>query len=330
MVYGKLQIMIENLQTEVKVMPSERKIGYGSKILLLGSCFSDEIGRRMKYSGFHAQVNPFGTIYNPASIANSLGVLSSGRRFTEADVISGRGLYCSFFHHGSFSSDTPESFLSSANAALSEVRPFFRSCTDVVITLGTSRVYRYRKTGMIVSNCHKLPACEFDEIVMDAGQCEDYLRKCVGYIRQEGVSGGGRNVRVIFTVSPIRHIRDGLHENQLSKATLLLAVDKVCSTLENCEYFPSYEIFMDELRDYRWYAEDMCHPSPQAADYIWKRFSEYCFTDSTRSIMAECVRLRKSMDHRPLFPESDSWRKFVSDLENKKREFRAKYPDVIL
>lgn len=287
------------LQTPAGIRPGKIRISADDRIMVLGSCFADNIGRKMKESGMDVCVNPFGTLYNPASVAQAVERLSSGKEFETSEcrmMGSGAGLVCSFSHHTSFARKTVQEFLDNANAVLKEAAEFYGSCTRVIITLGTSWCYRHMGDGRIVSNCLKRDAREFERLRLGAEESEGHLRKIIGTAPDKG---GFREKQFIFTVSPIRHLRDGAHENQLSKASLLLAIDRICSEYGQCDYFPAYEIVLDELRDYRFYAEDMVHPSQQAVDYIWECFCETAIADSDREKIREMEKLHRQSLHRP-------------------------------
>lgn len=261
------------LQTPVEIPESSIKIGFSDAIILLGSCFSDNIGSIMKDMGFDVMTNPFGTLYNPVSVCNSIRRLDSAVPFSEDECVqmgAGSQLFCSFSHHTAAARSSKEEFLSEVNAALSDANAFFRRASTIIITLGTAWTFRFNATGEIVSNCLKRDAKEFTRECLPLRTCEVLLNSLVERYPSK---------RFIFTVSPIRHLKDGAHGNQLSKSTLLLAVDSVVQKhADRCCYFPAYEIMMDELRSYRFYAEDMVHPSAQAVNYIWERFCEFALT----------------------------------------------------
>jgi len=281
------------LQTPVPSGRSRVDISYSEKALIIGSCFSDSIGASMVNAGFPVMVNPFGTLYNPVSIANSLSRLSSGVPFSEGQVVqmgAGSPLYCSFSHHTSFARETPEEFLSNANKALGEASAFFRECTRVVVTLGTA--WCYKREGEVVSNCLKRDAGEFSRERLSLPSAMAVLSRMVERYPDK---------KFIFTVSPIRHLRDGAHENNLSKSILLLAVDSICKAFpERTDYFPSYEIVLDELRDYRFYAEDMLHPSAQTVSYIWERFTQFALREGEEETLIQKEKEYKRSRHRPL------------------------------
>jgi hypothetical protein len=274
------------LQTPVTLDAAPVSISYQDRIVVLGSCFADEIGARLAAAGFRVLCNPFGTLYNPVSIGNAIARLQSGVPFGPEDVVemgAGARRYGSFWHHTSFARETPEAFLENANAALAEAAAFWKDCNRVIVTLGTAWAFRVNATGETVANCLKRPAAEFTRYRLTVAQTAAILR---------GLVARHVDKQFIFTVSPIRHLADGAHGNQLSKSTLLLAT-------EGLPYFPAYEIMMDELRDYRWWAEDMVHPSKQAASYLCDRFIEWalppCEWDHYEARMKEW----RQAQHRP-------------------------------
>jgi hypothetical protein len=263
--------------------------------MMLGSCFTDNIGKRLHNFGFDVCVNPFGTLYNPASIYESVIRLIQGTPFTENDstkIGAGSDRICSFHHHTSFSRKTSEEFLINANKALEDASAFFKQCNKVIITLGTSWCYRHLATDRIVSNCLKHPASEFTREFLQASQTETLLSTIIDTCKGK---------EFIFTVSPIRHFKDGAHGNQLSKAALLLGSEATIQAhQDNADYFPAYEIFMDELRDYRFYAEDMCHPSAQAVEYIRERFLNWALPAEEHSTLEVNIKKFKQSCHRSL------------------------------
>ena len=274
------------LQTPVTLDPSPVSIGYGDKIAVLGSCFADEIGERLANAGFQVLCNPFGTLYNPVSIGNALARLGSGAPFTEEDIVemgAGDGRLCSFWHHTSFARDTVDAFLEDANDALKEASARWKECNRVVVTLGTAWAFRFNETGETVANCLKRPAAEFTRYRLTVSQVETILR---GLVRRNP------DKQFVFTVSPIRHLADGAHGNQLSKSTLLLATDGL-------PYFPAYEIMMDELRDYRWWAEDMVHPTKQAAAHLCDRFIEWVLPVREWDLYESKMKEYRHAQHRP-------------------------------
>ena len=281
------------LQTPVADMPCKVGISYKDKIMMLGSCFSDNIGSRLKNYGFDVCVNPFGTLYNPASILSSVRRMLAGTAFCEEDCVeigAGDSRTCSFSHHTSFARASQAEFIENANARLAEASEFFRECNKVIITLGTSWCYRHIDKDRIVSNCLKRNPKEFVREFLPASETAAMIREIMELCPDK---------QFIFTVSPIRHFKDGAHGNQLSKASLLLGIDEalVATPVDlsmnpryTADYFPAYEIVMDELRDYRFYAEDMCHPTQQAADYICERFLGWALPTQEHDTLKENIR----------------------------------------
>lgn len=255
------------LQTPVETGRSKVGVSLNGKIVILGSCFADNMGQKMVDLGFDVCLNPFGTLYNPVSVCNSVARLTSGIPFSKDECVqmgAGAGLVCSFSHHTSFARRTEDEFLQVANASLKEASLRWKAASKVIITLGTAWIYEYLRSGETVSNCLKIDAKEFSRRRLSVRETATLLMNMIARHPEK---------EFMFTVSPIRHFKDGAHGNQISKSTLLLALDEVLAKFpERCEYFPAYEIVLDELRDYRFYAADMIHPSDQAVDYLWSRF----------------------------------------------------------
>ena len=308
--------------TEINIKPLEQTVVYADALLFLGSCFADEVGVICKGLGFNALVNPFGVLYNPASIAQSVERLDSGKLFTRDDVIAvGERQYCTFNHNTAFWNTSEDMLLQTINQRLGEAHEHFMKSKWLVVSLGTSWVFKHRMSGQIVSNCHKLPAHQFDREFLTVERSSQYLS---GIVEQHPEK------QFIFTVSPLRHLKDGMHGSQLSKAALLLAVNEICRQFANAHYFPAYEIMMDELRDYRFYKEDMVHPTEQAVRYIWERFAEFAINASEKPAMNAAAELRQMLEHKPLFPETEAFKRFELQKERKTAELKKNYPDVRL
>lgn len=298
------------LQTPVADEPCKVGISYEDKIMMLGSCFTDNIGRQLVDYGFDVCVNPFGTLYNPVSILRSVERLISGTPFTAEDCVqigAGDTRWCSFSHHTSFARASREEFLEHANMALKAAHEHFLSCSKVIITLGTSWCFRHKESDAIVSNCLKHPASEFFRERLSAAEVTEALRRIVELCCES--SAGVCPKQFIFTVSPIRHFKDGAHGNQISKSALFLGIDDLLAGLPAdlsmnpfyfADYFPAYEIVMDELRDYRFYAEDMCHPTQQTVDYIRERFLGWALHANESPRLQEKIREYRRSCHIPL------------------------------
>ena len=292
------------LMTRIDIPESEWKMAAGAKVLLVGSCFADEIGEKMVRGGFEAMVNPFGTLYNPASIAASLLRSISEKEVGKEDVFcDGDGVWHSWMHHSKFSSTDVATLVEHINSTTHRVADFLREADVLVVTFGTAIIYRLKETGMLVANCHKQLDSLFVREQLNAYDIVDQWQMLLQLL--ESVNP---KLKVIFTVSPIRHKRDGYHVNQISKGILLQSIDPLCSKEhlplygENhagC-YFPSYEIMMDELRDYRFYADDMVHPSAQAVEYIWQRFEDTYFDNKTKDVVAKATKEWRQSQHRKI------------------------------
>ena len=299
------------LTTKVNIQASEKKIGYQDSILLLGSCFADNIGDKFSEHYFQATVNPYGTLYNPASIATSLLPISSNL----LPVCYHNGLWHSMMHHGSFSHTNKEEVLRRCQESREVMSNALKEASTIIITFGTAWVYEWN--GEVVANCHKLPANQFNRTRLTVDEIVEQWQSIIEQMPDK---------HWIFTVSPIRHIKDGLHENQISKAILLQAVD--CLTANNAmvSYFPSYEIMLDELRDYRFYAEDMVHPSQVAVDYIWQRFVDTYMTADTQNEMRSLHQLWRDRHHRFLHPETEEAKDFAQRTEIRLQNLKKRYP----
>ncbi|CDD16000.1 gSCFA family protein [Alistipes sp. CAG:435] len=283
------------LQTPVETGRSKVGVSLNDKIVILGSCFADNMGQKMVDLGFDVCLNPFGTLYNPVSVCNSVARLTSGIPFSKDECVqmgAGAGLVCSFSHHTSFARRTEDEFLQVANASLKEASLRWKAASKVIITLGTAWIYEYLRSGETVSNCLKIDAKEFSRRRLSVRETATLLMNMIARHPEK---------EFMFTVSPIRHFKDGAHGNQISKSTLLLALDEVLAKFpERCEYFPAYEIVLDELRDYRFYAADMIHPSDQAVDYLWSRFVRFAMPESELPALDARRRELLRAQHRPI------------------------------
>ena len=290
------------LQTPVTDERCRTGISYSDKIMMLGSCFSENIGVQLKNFGFDVCVNPFGVLYNPVSILNSVERMLLNKQFSLEDCVqigAGDTRFCSFSHHTSFAREDAEAFIAEANAALEKAAEDFRKCNKVIITLGTSWCFRHLERDFIVSNCLKRPAAEFRRERLRVQETSAALQRIIDLCADRAAEDPGFvSKEFIFTVSPIRHFKDGAHGNQISKSTLLLGIEEVVANAENsADYFPAYEIVMDELRDYRFYAEDMCHPSSQAVDYIRERFLTWALPTEEHQKLEENIRRFRQSQH---------------------------------
>jgi hypothetical protein len=289
----------------------------------MGSCFAEHIGKKLERMKFRAVVNPYGVLYNPLSIAEGLTRLAEKRLFTEDELHEfPDGGWNTWLHHSQYSHPEKCTALAAINRSMEEASRGLAEAEVLIITLGTAWVYRLADTGEVVGNCHKVPERSFKRERLQVSEIVEALSTALGLINTINPK-----VRVLFTVSPVRHIKDGLHGNQLSKSTLLLAVDELCRKFpERCHYFPAYEIVMDELRDYRFYAEDMAHPSLQAVDYVWEQFVEHCVDAGAQQFMQQWEKVVRALEHRPFHAESEQYQQFVRQNLSKIKELKERYP----
>ena len=310
-----------NFKTQVELPEKETEIRHSEQIVLFGSCFAENIGNLLLENKFRCDVNPFGILYNPMSIASALRQLMEREAYEAKDLFEAHGRWHSWMHHSDFSSSSQEEALAKANSRFVKAKKIFAKADWLMVTFGTSYVYIHKETKEVVGNCHKMPERMFTRSMLDVKtiveECQGILEKC----REVNP-----NLKVLFTVSPIRHAKDGMHGNQLSKATLLLAIDELCRTCPGCFYFPSFEIVMDELRDYRFYADDMLHPSRMAVEYIWECFSRCYFKEETQAVMKEWTEIRRGLEHKPFDPASEAYRHFLSQIVLKIARIKEKLP----
>lgn len=294
-------------RTEVKITSLGRKISYRDSLFLMGSCFVENIGRRLENLKFNVQTNPFGVLFNPESIRLALLRMLEGRAFELSELFESEGVWNTFSLHSEFASLSSGEFLQRANDALHEGGFALRSAHRLFVTWGTAWIYRH-VDGSVVANCHKHPASLFTRERMSVEAIVESYSSLFKRLWEENEA-----LDIVLTVSPIRHWKDGANGNQLSKSVLLLAADELVRRYpDKVAYFPSYEIMMDDLRDYRFYASDMLHPSEQAVQYIWERFSESYFTEDTQALMADVERVVQAGCHRPFNPDSVPHQRFVA------------------
>ena len=308
--------------TPVSLPAGLPRIGHEDRLMSLGSCFAEAMGERLKGSKFCCDVNPFGILYNPLSIAEALREMMAGRVYGRADLFQHNGCWHSPMHHSDFSAATPEEALQLINTRLRAASGALDKLGFLLLTFGSAVVYETKGTGRVVGNCHKLPERNFGRRRLSV---EEIAAEYAALLAE--LFARNARLKVYLTVSPIRYLRDGLHESQLSKATLLLAVEEICKAFPGrAFYFPAYEIVTDELRDYRFYADDMVHPSAQAVDYVWQRFCEACISPDARGIMASCEDIHKMLSHKPFRPESDEYKRFLEQIVLKIDRLCEKYP----
>lgn len=311
-----------NFTTKISIQKCNHSITYDSKIMLLGSCFAESMGKKFDYFKFQNTTNPFGIIFNPVSLAKLVERSAQKEYFTEDDIFFHNDLWQCYEVHSELSHPDKAIFLSNLNSIVELTHRQIGSLTHCIITLGTSWVYRNIETNEIVANCHKVPQKQFSKELLSPEIIAQSIESILFTI-----SVVNPNCTFIFTVSPVRHIKDGFVENTLSKSHLITALHKTITHHPlSITYFPSYEIMMDELRDYRFYTEDLLHPSQTAIEYIWEQFSEACFNLETSSIVNEIEHIQKRMAHKSFNPQSESHKLFKQKLASDCQSLQAKFP----
>lgn len=312
---------MDTFRTLVKIGPSRDKIRYTDGLLLLGSCFTGYIGSRLLELHFNAMVNPSGVLFNPSSIARTIRRIHAGELYHENELGFCRDLWFSFDHHTSFSHPDKATCLEMINREAGKAHLQLGQSRFLFVTFGTAWVFRLLETGKIVTNCHKRPASHFERILLSPEEIMLEYKELISELRQ-----AHPDLQVIFTVSPVRHLGDGMQENQLSKSILILAANELASSMESCHYFPAYEIMMDDLRDYRFYEPDMVHPNQLAIGYIWKVFTGIFMDKETVTAAEEVDKLRKAFIHKPLHPEGKEYRLFCESQLKKLAGLKELYP----
>lgn len=312
-------------RTIVDIPGSKVKIDYKTPVLFMGSCFTENIGNKLVNLKFNASVNPFGVLYNPLSIKSSLEILMDKRLFTETDLFHYDDLWHSFYHHSKFSDTDVSECLQNINNQISLSSDLLSNAKFLFITLGTAWVFEKTDTGQIVSNCHKLPSKFFNRFLLGKDEIITVYTELITRIHDLYP-----NLQIVFTVSPIRHWKDGAVNNQISKSTLLLSIAELNNKFDFVSYFPAYEIVMDELRDYRFYAQDMLHINTVTTDYIWNRFADTYFESATKEIISDIDKIIKAKNHKPFKRNTKTYTQFLEANISKIRNLQNKYSYLIL
>lgn len=307
-------------RTKIPIPQSNFSIDYNSKIVSLGSCFAENIAEKLDYFKFRNTCNPFGILFNPVSIEKMIHKVVNQELFSEKDILFHNERWHCFDAHSHVSNPNKEDLIANLNATIIFAKLQLQEATHIIISYGTSWVYRNIETNNIVANCHKLPQVAFKKEILSIETIQKSIQNTIQLIQKINP-----DINFIFTVSPVRHLKDGFVENQLSKAHLISGLHSSNFQLPSSIYFPSYEIMMDELRDYRFYAEDMIHPSQLAIDYIWQQFSETTIALETRSIMKEVETVQRGLAHRPFHPNSESHQQFLAKLQGKSAILVSQY-----
>jgi len=313
------------LRTTFKIEPSESGITYNDPVMFIGSCFAASIGRQFELGHMPVMINPAGTVYNPVSVCNTLDSITSRKNYSADDIYNHEGTWISFDHYTDFSSGDPDEILKKINQKSAEALRFISSAKFLFVTFGTARVYRWLQSGRIVSNCHKIPASGF---VHELLTVEDITVLWSNQL--DKLKSLFPDLLVVFTISPVRHLKDGVHGNQVSKSVLFLAVEKLLEHPSMPEYFPAYELVMDDLRDYRFYDDDMLHVSGLTVDYIWEAFCGCYFNKATVGLWKEVARISKAVSHSIQTDNKDQIRKFAESIISRIDLFTEKNPFVNL
>jgi lysophospholipase L1-like esterase len=312
------------LQTKIALQPQHHnQLNYNSSVLLLGSCFVEHIGNKLDYFKFQHLQNPFGIVFQPLAIEKLITKAINEQMFTEEDIFFYNEQWHCFDAHSKLSCASKDELLYTLNNAVKSTNKQINESTHIIITLGTAWVYRHIETDALVANCHKVPQKKFLKELLSVDEISESLQSIVELIRSVNNS-----TSIVFTVSPVRHLKDGFIENTQSKANLIAAIHQVVELRNNLHYFPSYEIMMDELRDYRFYAEDMIHPNQTAINYIWKKFQEVWISDNANKIMGEVDDIQKGLQHKPFNPNSEAHLQFLQNLELKIKEIQSAHPKI--
>jgi len=312
-----------NLYTEIDLKQDKAPLEHDSKLFLIGSCFSDNISRKLARGGIQHLSNPFGVVFNPYSILDQLKKLMNNEKVAEREIRFHDGVFKSLKHHSQFNSTDKQSLIEAIEKSSAGAYQMLEQANLVIITLGSSWVYEHQELG-IVANCHKIPQVEFKKRMLSLDELERILGQLLELLTKFNSS-----TRVVFTLSPVRHLKDGYKENARSKAVLLEAIHRRIDK-EKVQYFPAFEVVMDQLRDYRFYEDDMLHPNSLAIDLIWEKFSKVYFSNDCRSLISEVNDFFSKKAHRTMFPESESARIFDEKLKEEEAALRSKIPYLTL
>ncbi|SFH95066.1 GSCFA domain-containing protein [Halpernia frigidisoli] len=307
-------------RTEVDLPISSNKINLNSNIFSIGSCFSAEISAKLLEGQLQSFNNPFGTLFNPYSINKALKKIHDAEFYTEEDLIKFNGEYISLDHNSTYNSRFSHQTLDSINHQIQLSNEFLKSADFVIITLGTSFIYEFLPKKKLVANCHKIPAKYFEKRYLTHLEICDSISETISLLKDIC----SENVQILFSISPVRHTKDGITENQLSKAKLFTALHEVISTFEYVNYLPVYEMMIDDLRDYRFYKDDLIHPNSQAIQYIWEKFVEAYFTEECKSFFGENLKIRKALEHKTDDTKNPKYLEFQEKLKLKIASQQAK------
>ncbi|MBQ5891280.1 MAG: GSCFA domain-containing protein [Bacteroidales bacterium] len=313
-----------NFTTQIPISKHKNNISHKDKIMLLGSCFTENIGNKLSINGFETLINPFGILYNPFSICSSLNRIIYLKFLDSEDLVKVNEFWFSYEHHGVFRDEKCDNLLQTINLGITKANLFLKQTNWLIITLGTAWVFFLKENNKILGNCHKLNPQLIDKKLLSVDEIVENTSLTINNIREINP-----NIKIILTVSPIRHWKQGYRENIISKSTLHLATNQLCETINDCFYFPAYEIVMDELRDYRFYQADMLHPSEIAVDYIWEKFSTHLFSDSTANLCKDYYKLHSMKQHKAFNPESQGYKNHLIKIAKLEKELYEKRNKLI-
>jgi hypothetical protein len=313
------------LRTTFDISPSSYKITYNDPAMFIGSCFATSIGKMFESGHLPVMINPAGTVYNPVSVLNTIKTIADGREYTISDLYNNNGLWISFNHYTDFSSPHAEDVLKKINDKITESHNFLSVSSFLFVTFGTARIYRWKGNGNIVSNCHKIPADKFTDEILSV---EEIKELWICYLDELHTKYPA--LKVIFTISPVRHWKDGAHGNQVSKSVLFLAVEELMKHPAVISYFPAYELVMDDLRDYRFYDDDMLHLSSSAINYIWEEFSKSWFDEKTIALWREINKISMAVSHRIQSGSKEELRQFAEKMLTRIQSVNAKNKSINL
>ncbi len=313
-----------SFRTPIHIPESPFHIGYQNAIFCIGSCFAEEMGSRLQSFKFNTLINPFGSLYNVNSIENALLRIYESQPYTEKELFEFQGIVHSWDHHSDFSHSSKNRVLETINSQIEQSHSFLRQVDRVFLTLGTSFYYQLNSVELPVANCHKVPQKYFSKKLLSVTESLEALENCVQMLKDISP----KKVEIVLTVSPVKHLRDGMIANKRSKAIALEAIHQMVASEENVHYFPSFEILEDDLRDYRFYNTAMTHPNKQATQYIWQCFQECYWDGETSEIVKELDKIQKQLNHKVRFVNSKAHHEAQEKLEKKIENFQLKYPYI--
>jgi hypothetical protein len=310
-------------RTEAAIAQSPFEIAYDDKIFCIGSCFAERMEQQLQKHKFYTLLNPFGILFQPLAIANCIESVIEKKYFEQNDLILYEELFHSLHHHSDFSNTDAQQAIEKINRETDTAHSFLKETNVALITFGTAIVFEHKATNQIVGNCHRIPQSEFSKRMLSVEEIVERFEKTM-----QQMFRFNENIKFVFSVSPVRYLSFGMHENQLAKATLLLAIDALQKKFPNAFYFPAYEIVMDDLRDYRFVNEDLIHPNEQATQYIWDKFCATFFSTNTKQLLSEVEEIVNAAKHRPRFQNTDAHKNFLQTYLAKTLALKNKLPQI--